>query len=42
MGSEDYFTLKEFQLGNNCPECYNNEGLKLTIRWVSFSIKKNY
>ena len=32
MSSENYFTLKEFQLNNNCPECYNNEGLKLTIK----------
>ena len=27
-----YFTLKEVRLSNNCPECYSNEGLKLTFK----------
>lgn len=27
-----YFTLKEVQLNNNCPECYSNEGLELTFK----------
>lgn len=25
-------SLKEFSLNNNCPECYSNDGLKLTIK----------
>ena len=32
MKSQQYFTLKEVQLNNNCPECYSNEGLELTFR----------
>jgi len=32
MKSENYFTLKEFQLNNNCPECYGNEGLQITFK----------
>lgn len=32
MALENYFTLKEVKLNNNCPECYNNEGLKLTFK----------
>ncbi len=27
-----YFTLKEVRLSNNCPECYSNQGLKLTFK----------
>lgn len=32
MISKQYFTLKEVQLNNNCPECYSNEGLELTFK----------
>ncbi|MBT8245604.1 hypothetical protein [Winogradskyella sp.] len=32
MKTENYFTLKEFQLNNNCPECYSNYGLQLTFK----------
>jgi hypothetical protein len=32
MKQPKYFTLKEVQLNNNCPECYSNEGLELTFR----------
>ncbi|WP_073085134.1 hypothetical protein [Winogradskyella jejuensis] len=32
MKASNYFTLKEFQLNNNCPECYSNEGLQLTFK----------
>lgn len=32
MKSENYFTLKEVQLNNNCPECYANDGLELTFK----------
>lgn len=32
MNSKQYFTLKEVQLNNNCPECYSNEGLELTFK----------
>ncbi len=27
-----YITVKEVVLKNNCPECYNNEGLLLTFK----------
>src|SRR5690606_25110379 len=27
-----YFTLKEVELNNNCPECYSREGLQLTFK----------
>lgn len=27
-----YFTLKEVMLNNHCPECYSNEGLRLTFK----------
>mgnify|MGYP001025337323 CR=1 FL=1 len=27
-----YFTLKEVMLSNHCPECYSNEGLRLTFK----------
>lgn len=32
MKTEHYFTLKEVQLNNNCPECYSNDGLELTFK----------
>ncbi|WP_040280477.1 hypothetical protein [Psychroserpens damuponensis] len=32
MASNQYFTLKEVQLNNNCPECYSNNGLQLTFK----------
>ncbi|MDO1501822.1 hypothetical protein Q2T40_16935 [Winogradskyella maritima] len=32
MASTDYFTLKDVQLKNNCPECYSNDGLHLTFK----------
>lgn len=32
MKTHNYFTLKEVQLNNNCPECYSNDGLKLTFK----------
>jgi len=32
MKAQQYFTLKEVQLNNNCPECYSNEGLELTFK----------
>ena len=32
MKEKQYFTLKEVQLNNNCPECYSNEGLELTFK----------
>ena len=32
MKTHNYFTLKEVQLNNNCPECYSNEGLELTFK----------
>ena len=32
MNSKQYFTLKEVQLNNNCPECYSSEGLELTFK----------
>lgn len=32
MKPENYFTLKAFQLNNNCPECYGNDGLQLTFK----------
>ena len=27
-----YFTLKEVELNNNCPECYSKDGLQLTFK----------
>jgi DNA-directed RNA polymerase subunit M/transcription elongation factor TFIIS len=30
--SENWITIKEVQLNNNCPECYNNSGLHLTFK----------
>ncbi|RKE98531.1 hypothetical protein [Ichthyenterobacterium magnum] len=32
MKTKQFFTLKEVKLNNNCPECYSNEGLKLTFK----------
>ena len=32
MKEKQYFTLKEVQLNNNCPECYSSEGLELTFK----------
>ena len=32
MKLQQYFTLKEVQLNNNCPECYSNDGLELTFK----------
>ena len=32
MKQQNYFTLKEVQLNNNCPECYSNTGLELTFK----------
>ena len=29
---DKYITIKEVTLKNNCPECFNNEGLHLTFR----------
>ena len=29
---ESFIKLKQVSLKNNCPECYNNEGLKLTFQ----------
>ena len=29
---ESYITIKEVALKNNCPECGNNEGLRLTFK----------
>lgn len=30
--SEKFLTIKEVALNNNCPECFNNEGLQLTFK----------
>ena len=27
-----FFTLKEVELNNNCPECYSRDGLQLTFK----------
>lgn len=32
MEGENYFTLKEVKLNNNCPECYSSDGLQLTFK----------
>ncbi|MEM5563666.1 hypothetical protein WNY78_01050 [Psychroserpens sp. AS72] len=32
MKQQNYFTLKEVKLNNNCPECYSNNGLELTFK----------
>lgn len=29
---EKFFTLKEVELNNNCPECYSRDGLQLTFK----------
>ncbi|WP_223032617.1 hypothetical protein [Hanstruepera marina] len=30
--ADKFITVKEVTLKNNCPECYNNEGLQLTFK----------
>ena len=30
--SEKLITIKEVNLNNNCPECYNTSGLQLTFK----------
>ncbi len=30
--SEKFLTIKEVPLNNNCPECFNKEGLQLTFK----------
>ncbi len=32
MEAQQYFTLKEVKLNNNCPECYSTKGLELTFK----------
>ena len=32
MKQQNYFTLKEVKLNNNCPECYSSNGLELTFK----------
>jgi hypothetical protein len=32
MKTQHFFTLKESQLSNNCPECYSGVGLVLTFK----------
>ena len=32
MNSSKFFTLKEARIGNNCPECYSNDSLELTLK----------
>ncbi|EPR73238.1 hypothetical protein ADIWIN_1669 [Winogradskyella psychrotolerans RS-3] len=32
MNSSRFFTLKEARIGNNCPECYSNDSLELTLK----------
>ena len=32
MEGENYFTLKEVKLNNNCPECYSSDGLEITFK----------
>lgn len=29
---ENFFTLREVDLNNNCPECYSRDGLQLTFK----------
>ncbi len=29
---DKFITIKEVELNNNCPECYNNSGLHLTFK----------
>lgn len=29
---DKFFTLREVELNNNCPECYSREGLQLTFK----------
>ncbi len=39
---EKFFTLREVDLNNNCPECYSKEGLQLTFkqRFIETSLYK--
>lgn len=30
--ADQFFTLKEAKLNNNCPECYSTDGLQLTFK----------
>lgn len=32
MSKTSFFTLKKTDLNNNCPECYSNTGLEITIK----------
>lgn len=32
MRSSQFLTLKEARISNNCPECYSNDSLELTIK----------
>lgn len=32
MSSSRFFTLKEARISNNCPECYSNDSLELTVK----------
>ena len=32
MATSQFFTLKEVQLNNNCPECFSSDGLQLTYK----------
>lgn len=32
MSLSQFFTLKQARLSNNCPECYSNDSLELTIK----------
>ncbi|TDU43163.1 hypothetical protein BXY82_0570 [Gelidibacter sediminis] len=39
---DQFFTLREVELNNNCPECYSREGLQLTFkqRFIENSLYK--
>ena len=32
MKDEKYITLKEVRINNNCPECFNTNGLHITYK----------
>ncbi|NRD21951.1 hypothetical protein HNV10_01775 [Winogradskyella litoriviva] len=32
MSLSQFFTLKQARISNNCPECYSNDSLELTIK----------
>ena len=36
---EQFITIKEVRLNNNCPECFSQEGLKLTFKQKSVETK---